>query len=398
MDLALQKFSDLLEKFDCYATFPITAVALKRHRKLINKYLGQNIEFAVHGYNHVDYSQFDPKSQLEQLQLARDVFERVGIKPKGFRSPYLSRDDNLSKAIETAGYSYVSNQPILWEVLSQDDIPLRAIVAYKKALAFYKPWKSSERLSIPKLCGKLVDIPVSLPDDEILVDRLSGSTNLVKKTWLNIQSQAYHRGELFTLQLHPERIGFCADSLSAVLAEARVLSPAVWFARLDEIAIWWKTRLEATIDISNSEGGQFNCIVNGPSGTTILARGIEINAPSSPWTNGYLEVNKMNFSFKSSIRPIIGVTPSTSKELVFFLRQQGYIVEIAQQPEHYSIFLDQYKFDSNNEISILELIEETNHPLLKFGRWPNGSKSALAITGDIDALTIWDYVYRLFGR
>ncbi|MCK5620360.1 MAG: hypothetical protein KAJ17_13215, partial [Candidatus Krumholzibacteria bacterium] len=36
-------------------------------------------------------------------------------------------------------------------------------------------------------------------------------------------------------------------------------------------------------------------------------------------------------------------------------------------------------------------------PLLRFGAWPHGNRSALAVTGDIDALTIWDFVHRLRG-
>ena len=37
-------------------------------------------------------------------------------------------------------------------------------------------------------------------------------------------------------------------------------------------------------------------------------------------------------------------------------------------------------------------------PLLRFGRWPHGSRSALSLTGDIDALTIGDYAHRILGR
>jgi hypothetical protein len=32
------------------------------------------------------------------------------------------------------------------------------------------------------------------------------------------------------------------------------------------------------------------------------------------------------------------------------------------------------------------------------GRWLNGARSALAITGDIDALTLWDCGLRFFER
>jgi len=36
-------------------------------------------------------------------------------------------------------------------------------------------------------------------------------------------------------------------------------------------------------------------------------------------------------------------------------------------------------------------------PLVRFGTWPHGHRSALAVTGDIDALTFWDFVHRMRG-
>jgi hypothetical protein len=35
-------------------------------------------------------------------------------------------------------------------------------------------------------------------------------------------------------------------------------------------------------------------------------------------------------------------------------------------------------------------------PLVKLGRWPDGAKSALCLTGDLDALSLVDYLSRVF--
>jgi hypothetical protein len=32
------------------------------------------------------------------------------------------------------------------------------------------------------------------------------------------------------------------------------------------------------------------------------------------------------------------------------------------------------------------------------GRWPGAAVSAFVLSGDIDAITLWDYAARLFGR
>jgi peptidoglycan/xylan/chitin deacetylase (PgdA/CDA1 family) len=398
MDQALHFFTEVLRQFECDATFPITAVTLKRHHSAIANYLDLNIEFAMHGYTHINYGQLAPEAQLAHLHLAREIFTKAGITPSGFRSPYLSREPHLYEALEAAGFSYVSNQPFLWDALDKDILDPSTSAGYERALSFYDPWRESERLSLPRHEGQLVEIPVSLPDDEILIERLGGAKGLVRDTWLRILSQTYQRGELFTLQLHPERIAHCVEGLSAVLTEARGLTPAVWFARLDEIAAWWKARARATIDVSEADDGESQCIVSGPNGTTVLARAVEVYAPSLPWTNGYREVKATRFTFKSPLRPLIGVSPSTSIVLISFLRQQGYIVETSQERERYTYYIDQVDFDINQELSILAQIEGSSSPLLRLGRWPNGAQSALAITGDIDALTLWDYGLRMLGK
>jgi peptidoglycan/xylan/chitin deacetylase (PgdA/CDA1 family) len=399
MDLALAQFSRLLQSYGCSATFPITSVVLARNSAVIRKYHSRGIEFAIHGYIHIDYPQLAPEEQLAHLRRAREIFAAMGITVVGFRSPYLRRGTHLYAAIEAAGFSYVSNQPVMWDVLDADAFAPSTGASYERAIKFYDPWPASERLSLPQLCNQLVEIPVSLPDDEMLLDRLGGETDgLVEKTWRRILSQTYQRGELFTIQLHPERIFKCVDGLSAILAEARTLTPSVWIARLDEIAAWWRARANATVDITDVGDGGFHLVVAGPSGTTVLARAVEVDARTVPWANGYRQVEAMTFTVHAPLRPFIGVSPGTSPALISFLRQQGYIVEISGETGRYSHYFDQADFVAEHERSLLAQIERTGRPLVRLGRWPNGARSALAVTGDIDALTLWDYCLRFLGR
>lgn len=398
IDHALQHFSNELRKYDCGATFPITAVTLNRHSNIIKKYLDTNIEFAVHGYTHVDYSQLSPEAQTLSLQLARQVFSNIGLHPKGFRSPYLSRNSTLNSSLHEARFLYVSNQPILWNVLDDDSLARSIKTSYERALAFYNPWQICDRLSLPWFDDQLVEIPISLPDDEILIDRLYNLDNIVDKTWLRMFTLSYQNGELFTLQLHPERINLCIAGLTAVLQKARALTPKVWCARLDEIAAWWKARYKASIDISGNNVEGYNCVVSGPGDITVLARGVETDVPGISWANGYQQVESMRFTAYSSTRPFIGTSASTPLKLVEFLKQQGYIVEYSEDRESHSYYFDQVSFDDKQERKVVDQIEKTNQPLIRFGRWPGGAQSALCITGDIDAITLWDYGLRIFGK
>lgn len=399
MKKALDLFSRILKAYECGASFAITSVVLNRNSELIVKYLDQNIELVVHGYTHIDYSRLAPQEQLIHLHLAREIFSVAGIKATGFRSPYLRREPHLYNAIAATGFSYVSNQPIWWDVLNVSDLKPTAREKYERAIEFYSPWQAVRRPSLPQLRNSLVEIPVSLPDDEILIDRLGDEYHgVVEQVWTSIFSESHKRGELFTLQLHPERVKECQEGLSVILAKARELSSSVWVARLDEIANWWRDRTAATVNINEMKDNTFQVTVAGPPGTTLLARNIDVSEPTETWADGYRKVDRLTCRLQSEHRPFIGVSPSSSVDLRNFLRQQGYLVEVNDKRHLYSIYFDQLDFAPDDEYHLLNAIEKNTKPLVRLARWPYGTRSALSITGDIDALTLWDYGLRLFGK
>jgi hypothetical protein len=106
----------------------------------------------------------------------------------------------------------------------------------------------------------------------------------------------------------------------------------------------------------------------------------------------------MAFTVRASQRPVIGASPDTAPELVDFLRQQGYALEISREGHRYAFYFDQPEFTAEQERTVLAWIEGAKRPLVRLGRWPDGARSALAVTGDIDALTLWDYGLRCLGR
>jgi peptidoglycan/xylan/chitin deacetylase (PgdA/CDA1 family) len=399
MNEALDLFIQILQRFDCGASFPLTSVTLQRNKGSFARYHEYNIEFLVHGYTHVDYSQVSPERQLDHLRRARDIFDDARIPVSGFRSPYLRREAHLYEAIASSGFSYISNQPILWDVLDERLLAGSNQMSYSRAIDFYAPWLAHQRASVPRTVGDLVEIPVSLPDDEILVDRLESDANhLVSQSWQRILARTYRRGELFTIQLHPERIAACADGLASVLQEARARTPAVWVARLDEIAAWWRARTAARVDVTDTERRGLRISVAGPEGTRILARGVNTLEPGEKWGDGYQLLQGTIATVGCQKRPFIGVSRNTASSLVDFLRQQGYIVEVSSDPGLYTFYVDEREFSDNDEVPLLKRIEDETGELVRLGRWPGGARSSLAVTGDIDALTLWDYGLRFLGK
>jgi peptidoglycan/xylan/chitin deacetylase (PgdA/CDA1 family) len=394
IEQALKRFAVILDQFGCSATFPITSVALGRNPRLIRRYQEQGIEFAIHGYRHSDHCHLSQMEQLNQLEMAVQLFERVGIQARGFRGPYLHANHDTLLALRRQHLAYDSSQGLSWDVLNGHETP-----AYRYVLGFYGALSASDYPSLPSLEDDVVRIPYSLPDDEALVHRLSlDTTDQMTQLWLAILYRSYELGELFTLGLHPERTFICQEPLTAVLALACELSPTVWIARLDEIAAWWRARSAAKIELADFADGKLQVTVTCPPGTTVLARGVQTSAPAQPWVDGYQRVQATTFTIHADLRPCIGISPSANPELSNFVRQQGYGVEISPQNHRYAYYLDQVHFAAEDKRALLAKIEGTDHPLVRLGRWPNAARSALTITGDIDALTLWDYGLRFLGR
>jgi peptidoglycan/xylan/chitin deacetylase (PgdA/CDA1 family) len=396
----LKYFVELLKPYGVAPSFPIVGIVLNRQQGLVQRLHQAGVEWAAHGWTHISVAQLSPDEQAEAVKQTQVAFNKANIPVTGFRSPYLSRTETLSPILQQANFSYVSNQPIFWPVVQAGDIPKAKWASYQQALDFYSPWSSAERASTPRILSSLVEVPVALPDDEMLVDRLDiYDKKVIAAAWQEIFRQIYEQGGVFTLQLHPERITYCDDALIGLLCLAQSLNPPVWLARLAEIADWWRTWLNTEVIISSPNPHIWDFRAEGPAGLFWLVRHINVLSQAAYWADGYYMAATPQLTVQASVKPIIGMPPETSSTLILFLRQHGYLVEITTNADKYSLFLTQNEFDPDrDERSLLNKIEQTQQPLVKLGCWPNGTRCALSITGDVDALALWDYVWRLFGR
>ncbi|MBI4787775.1 MAG: polysaccharide deacetylase family protein [Chloroflexi bacterium] len=391
MERTLSHFVSLLDEFDCGATFPITTTTLARSRGVVEKYQAQKIEFAAHGYYHTDQTELSFNQQLEQYVAARRLFEERGVRCDGFRSPYLRSNPETLAAIKQAGFSYDSSQALAWDI--PEDMETHE---YRRALDFYGAVSAQVYPSLPRWDNDLVRIPYCLPDDEAFVDRFQTSASRMTELWMRILGSTFARGEVFTVALHPERILPCQQALVHVLREARNLQPKVWMTQLYQIAAWWKKRAQAEVHFHQESPGEMCVSTNGTEGVTLLARHVQATSAARMWDGSYLQPEGPALKFRATRRPFIGVSPGSPAYLTSFLRQQGYIVEEAQDATNHTFYLDRARFAYEDELPLLDEIEQGDFPLVRLGRWPNGARSALCVTGDIDALTIWDYALRVF--
>jgi len=393
MDRALNQFTNILHRYDCHATFPITSTALQRNPEIIRKYEKQGIEFAIHGYKHWDYSDLTYEEQDDHLNQAILFFQEANVQAKGFRGPYLRWNGDTIAVLREHQLFYDSSQSLAWDVVDEYETS-----AYQHVLQFYGARNASNYPSLPELDNNVVRLPYSLPDDEAFVERLQLSPAKMGEMWLAILRKTYNLGELFTIGLHPERIAYCQEALEAVLSEAVKLVPKVWVARLDEIATWWKTLRDSHVQVTDLAPNEYHVEVDGPDQLTLLARGVLVDIPTQPWIRSYQQISSTKFIINASKRPFIGLDPGASGKLANFLRQQGYIIEYSTHRDEYAYYFDQPQFVARHKRFLLAQIEGANFPLVRLSRWPDGARSAIAVTGDIDALSIWDYLLRLFGK
>lgn len=391
---SLGAYLSTLRRHGCNATFPITAVVLQRHRELARYLHQEGVELAVHGYVHVDHTTLSESAQREQIARALDVFSAAGIPADGFRGPYLRSNQATLAAVESLGFRYVSNTTISYDVLDEADFRPTRWQEYRKALELYSALPAQHAVARPRMRGNLVDIPVSVPDDEILVDRLGfrdGAT--MGEVWTKLLDWTYATGDLLTLQLHPERAAIFREGLSMVLGAARRKSPTVWIAQLRDIAEWWRRRARFRLDVAPNGPGRWTVSAIADPDATILLKNA-LSPVASGWSGGYATLDGLSADVEVSTCPVVGIS-SRSQDLKEFLLEEGYAVRDTDSPTDCSIYLDRPgPLTLGEQAALLAHLETSAAPLVRLARWPDGARSALAITGDIDAITVRDFVLR----
>lgn len=389
----LHSFVDITERYNAWPTFAITANLVSRYPKLIRGLQDRGVEFAIHGLVHTNYAQLSLDEQRSHIARAMQIFDDNGIEFSGFRCPYLSSNSDTLRAVADLGLKWESSDVISWDTLDLTRYSQRQLEAYKKITDIYQAKSIASEKSVPKMINGLVEIPVSIPDDEILVDRLHiKDRSQIALIWLEVLEKSHKRGELFTIQLHHERIDFCDTALIQVLERARSLQPSIWTTQLRDISDWVRELRGIVLALDQLDENRFRVRVEGSERATVLIKNADVGTAGKGLMDGYRLVSKSEFELCSSTRPVIGVAPSVPYQTVKQLRDEGFMVEVSTTPGTYSIYLNDTHGIQND--SLITAIEESGKPVIRLWRWPYGARSALSCTGDIDSITLIDFARR----
>jgi hypothetical protein len=167
------------------------------------------------------------------------------------------------------------------------------------------------------------------------------------------------RGELFTLQLHPERIDFFREALRGA-ARTRSREPAVWIATLDD---------RAMVDAKSRNRAQ-------PVRDTASASRCRPARQRGHRREGASErvLEPRIFELESPARRAVSAAGS-SREAITALSDLGYIVETGERNDGYAVHLGRVDNAGCAAIDACRrVIDESKRPLVRFG--VKGMKSA----------------------
>ena len=395
-----------LEPYQAVPTFFIPAVVLSRHPALLTEIAGHRVEIGIHGYVHNDYRTLSHSEQQKQTEKAIAVFEEKQIPFQGFRNPYLGWTEESLQVFTQLGFTYDSNDAVLHNVIDLDQLSPLLRSGYEKSLELFQAIECNIYTLRPYFAGQLLRIPTSIPDDEMLFDRLRiSATREIGRIWSSIMRHVYDLGGIYVLNLHPERAVLCKQSLVALLSYTRDRPLPIWVTSLRNVAHWWKERSQFRLNIIPQAPNRWQVEATCTLRATLLARHLVVeDQPTTPWYGVDFQVLSHRFSVQAAKCPCIGLSPQTSQELEDFLFEQGYsFVRCSERDAHlYACYLDipeelgaTRKEQVQRKSRLLQQIEELKAPLIYYGCWPNGCRAALSITGDIDSITIQDFFRRI---
>ena len=401
MKQAVSEIQQIGKKYRYQPALIIPSVVLRRYYSFFNLFSNNGLEFCAHGYVHRDFKPLSLDEQVTQIGMAREIFNNFDIPIYGFRSPYLSRNFFTTEAIQKNNFLWESNETLIWnDYLVSQELKLSRLMRDAIHL-LYSPLDAQENVVIPRLLGEVVGIPVTLPDDEILIDRLRiFDSDTIESIWTNILDKTRDQGGIYVLQLHPERFAICKDAMKGLLERASRPEKEIWVTGMKEVAEWWKEKSQFEVGFRSvpRKGYWIKCKCTDRA--VVLCRNHYSEASQIFFYRDYHTIKQREFFVASKeLKPCIGVCPRCSEKLLDFLKDEGFAFEVSQDSLKYSLFLNGYEtFNRKDEQILLNMIEQSTNPIIRYWRWPQGKRSTFVTSHDLDCLTLTDFLLRFLGK
>ena len=382
-EVNLSTLMGVVERHGVRPTLAVTAIATLRHPDIMRALQDRGAEMAAHGYVHNDYASLSAEQQRRQMQAARTTLEGLGLAIRGWRCPYSRWNGDTLTALVAAGFEYDATPVYHWPAYQRERIPLseEAKEDYQRFIDLSSAHDALTHVVLPTLVEGLVQLPMSIPQDEDMVDRLHLDIDSMSRVWIRMIRDTRERGEIFVMCVHPERAALVAASLDAALDEARRMGD-VWIAPCGEIADWWRARDKAQMTVEPAAHGCWRIAVTGP------------DAMETTYAS-YTLTGEGTITVPASRKPVVHCCLAWPDATRQRLHDAGYHVEHGGDPVGYALDLDAALPLSSPADTVVRHVREHAGELVRLNPWPAGFRSCLSITADIDALTLYDFAMRL---
>jgi len=208
-------------------TLFIPGSTVTNERELVGE-IGGRAEFGLHGLRHICYDAVDYQSQLHDFTDGWGIFKSLGLQAKIFRAPYGRTNAETFRALKESGCTIDSSRTYCWPVADKTNR------LYEDVLKEY----CLLEVSIPHEENGVIELPLSLPDDEMLVDRLNLPPEKVADIWRNCVAMASEKDQVFVLQLHPHRMKEFGMSMRAAIRAAK--DNGMWVGSIGNLVEAWR--------------------------------------------------------------------------------------------------------------------------------------------------------------
>ncbi|MDQ7905201.1 polysaccharide deacetylase [Phytohabitans sp. ZYX-F-186] len=226
---ALPRVLDLLDRFSVPATFFVPARVVEMWPDACRRIVDRGHEAAHHGDQHECYWDLTPDRQREVLTRSQEVFRRqLGAPAVGFRTPSGDWHPGTPRLLLEHGIGYSSS-------MRDDDRPYRHV--------------------LDGTVTDLVEIPARVDLDDYAYfayhrdpdfprgqDRIASYRSTLDN-WRR-EFDGHHRaGSCLTTIWHP-KVSATPGRVIVLerLLEHMTAADGVWFARLRDVAAWWRSR------------------------------------------------------------------------------------------------------------------------------------------------------------
>jgi len=218
-NVAISRILDMLDRQEIKATFFTPGWTVDQFTTSVEEIVSRGHELAAHGYLHEKLAEISKEAEEQAFQKGLDAFERVGVRPEGFRAPYWLISDRTIDLIRRLGFRYDSN-------FMDNDMP------------YMLTWRGEET--------GLVELPVEwMLDDWPQFETHRRGPQAAYEVWKPEFEGIHELGRYFGLTCHPQAIGRVSRlrMLERFILEMKQKGD-VWFATCKEVADWTRKQLD----------------------------------------------------------------------------------------------------------------------------------------------------------